>query len=98
MRLADAAIPARPAILAAAFRERTDPGLKELVRGDTEEIGNPVQMFNGYAAAGLAQRVTQPAFRLAAPLREVAFGLVAGLQQRFNVQLQELDRLHVCLR
>jgi hypothetical protein len=98
MRVADAAIAAGAAVPDAAFRERTDPRLKELVGGDTKEIGNPVEMLNRDAPAGLAQRVTQPAFGLAAPLREIPFRLVAGFQQRFNIELEDLDRLHVSTR
>lgn len=98
MCVADAAIPAGATIGDAAFRQRTDARLEQLVGGDAKEIGNPVEMFNRNPAARLAQRMTQPALRFPTPLREIAFGLLAGLQQRFNIQLEQLDRLHVTLR
>jgi len=93
----DAAICARASCLAATFCQRRDAWLQELIRRNSEEIRNAVEVFERDAARVRVEDVADPGFGLATPLREVALALVTGAQQGFDVLLQEQVGLHAAV-
>lgn len=87
--VADAAIAALAPLGDPALRERANARLKELIARDTEEIGDPVEVFNREFPARFLQDFTDPALALAAPLCQVLAALLARQEQGVDVVLDQ---------
>lgn len=78
----------------AAFGERRDARLQELIRGDPEEVRDAIEVLQRHAARVGREDVADPRLRSPAPLREVPLRLPASTQQGLDVLLQEQIGFH----
>lgn len=89
------AFTAHPSVdVAPPLRAGPDAGLKELIRGDAEEIGDTVEIVEREFAAVLFEDFREPGLALIAPLCQVLPGFPLELQERINIRFDESMGFH----
>lgn len=95
MRVAESAFFCRSAVRSKApFREGGNAGLEELIRGNPEEVRDPVDIPEGKFPPGFLENLTDPTLAFVAPLRQVFAALTARPEEGFDVVLDEEAGFH----
>lgn len=95
LRVADSAFFCRSPVRSnSPFGERRNTRLKELIRGNPEEVRDPVDIPEGKFSPGFLENLTDPALAFVTPLRQVFAALAARPEQRFDVVLDEEAGFH----